>query len=65
MTSFPGSPRLLKGGIVLIDANTGVVQRIISLQYNPDTLSRTLQVQGTGNESGDRSSSPGSLLTTC
>lgn len=54
MTTFPGSPRLLKGGIVLIDANTGVVQRIISLQYNPDTLSRTLQVQGTGNESGDR-----------
>jgi hypothetical protein len=53
MTTFPGSPRLLKGGIVLIDANTGVVQQIISLQYNPDTLSRTLQVQGTG-ESGDR-----------
>ena len=53
MTTFPGSPRLLKGGIVLIDTNTGLVQRIISLQYNPDTLSRTLQVQGTG-ESGDR-----------
>jgi hypothetical protein len=58
MTSFPGSPRLLKGGIVLIDADTGVVQRIIALQYNPDTLSPTLQVQGVGNESGDRSSSP-------
>jgi hypothetical protein len=53
MTTFPGSPRLLKGGIVLIDTNTGLVERIISLQYNPDTLSRTLQVQGTG-ESGDR-----------
>ena len=53
MTTFPGSPRLLKGGIVLIDPNTGLVERIISLQYNPDTLSRTLQVQGTG-ESGDR-----------
>lgn len=54
MTSFPGSPRLLKDGIVLIDADTGVVQRIISLQYNPDTLTRTLQVQGVGNETGDR-----------
>jgi hypothetical protein len=53
MTTFPGSPRLLKGGIVLIDPNNGLVERIISLQYNPDTLSRTLQVQGTG-ESGDR-----------
>ncbi|KYC37275.1 hypothetical protein WA1_47530 [Scytonema hofmannii PCC 7110] len=54
MTTFPGSPRLLKGGIVLVDPNTAIVQRIIALQYNPDTLSRTLQVQGAGTESGDR-----------
>jgi hypothetical protein len=54
MTSFPGSPRLLKGGIVLIDPGTSMVKRIIALQYNPDTLSRTLQVQGIGAESGDR-----------
>jgi hypothetical protein len=48
------SPRLLKGGIVLIDPNTSAVQRIIALQYNPDTLSRTLQPQAI-KESGDRS----------
>jgi hypothetical protein len=30
------------------------VQRIITLQYNPETLSRTLQVQGAGGEGGDR-----------
>ena len=54
MSSFPGSPRLIKGGIVLIDPNSGAVQRIIALQYNPDTLSRTLQVQGVG-EKADRS----------
>lgn len=54
MTTFPGSPRLLKGGIVLMDPETSAVQRIISLQYNPDTLTRTLQVQGMG-DSGDRS----------
>lgn len=54
MTTFPGSPRLLKGGIVLIDPDTSSVRRIIALQYNPDTLSRTLQVQGVGAESGDR-----------
>lgn len=54
MTTFPNSPRLLKGGIVLMDPESGNVQRIITLQYNPDTLSRTLQVQGMG-ESGDRS----------
>lgn len=51
MTTFPGSPRLLKGGIVLIDANTGIVQRVIALQYNPVTVSRTLQGQSAGEES--------------
>jgi hypothetical protein len=34
--SFPNSPNLLKGGIVLIDPGTDSVQRIIALQYNPD-----------------------------
>jgi hypothetical protein len=53
MSTFPGSPRLLKGGVVLLDPDTGAVQRIIPLQYNPDTLSRTLQVKGAGAESGD------------
>ena len=55
MTTFPNSPRLLKGGIVLMDPETSAVQRIISLQYNPDTLTRTLQVQGIGAEGGNRS----------
>ena len=54
MTSFPNSPRLLKGGIVLIDPQSGNVKRMIALQYNPDTLTRTLQPQGMG-ESADRS----------
>ena len=53
MASSPNSPRLLKGGLVLIDADTSAVQRIIVLQYNPDTLSRTLQPQAV-KESGDR-----------
>jgi hypothetical protein len=54
MNSFRRSPRLTKGGIVLYDPDTSAVLRIIPLQYNPDSLSRTLQVQGMG-ESGDRS----------
>jgi hypothetical protein len=54
MTTFPNSPRLLKGGIVLIDPDSSAVRRIVVLQYNPDTLSRTLQPQ-TVKESGDRS----------
>ena len=55
MTTFPNSPKLLKGGIVLIDPETSAVQRIISLQYNPDSLSRTLQIKGVGAEDADRS----------
>ncbi len=56
MTTFPNSPRLLKGGIVLLDPSTAQVQRIIALQYNPDTLTRTLQVQSVDNSTGgDRS----------
>lgn len=54
MTSFPGSPRLTKGGIVLLDPGTGMPVQTIVLQYNPDTLTRTLQVQGIGPEPGDR-----------
>ncbi|MCW5799965.1 MAG: hypothetical protein KIT40_15825 [Nitrospira sp.] len=54
MTTFPGSPKLLKGGIVLIDPATAQVQRIIALQYNPESLSRSLQIQGVS-EGGDRS----------
>ena len=53
MTSFPNSPRLIKGGIVLIDPSSGAIRRVIALQYNPDTLTRTLQVQAVGPE-GDR-----------
>lgn len=54
MSNFPRSPRLLKGGIVLLDPTTGQVQRVIALQYNPDTLTRTLQVQA-ASEGSDRS----------
>jgi hypothetical protein len=54
MTTFPRSPRILKGGIVLIDPDTSSIKRIIALQYNPDTVSRTLQVQSI-KEGGDRS----------
>lgn len=55
MTTFPNAPKLIKGGIVLIDPVTSAVRRIIALQYNPDSISRSLQVQGVGAESGDRS----------
>lgn len=55
MSGFPGSPRILKGGIVLIDAASSAVLRVIALQYNPDSLTRSLQVQPISADGGDRS----------
>src|SRR6266404_1071034 len=55
MTTFPNSPRLLKGGLALLDPDSGQVQSVIALQYNPDTLSRSFQIKGMGTEGGDRS----------
>jgi hypothetical protein len=56
MSGFPGSPRLLKGGLVLLDPDSFVVlaNGVIVLQYNPDTLTRTLKIKGV-EEGGDRS----------
>ena len=52
MSTFPNSPKLLKGGIVLLDPDTGAVRRIISLQYFPDTVTRSLQIQGVSADGG-------------
>lgn len=54
MTS-PNSPRLLRGGIVLVDPDSGQVLRVIAMQYNPDTLTRTLQPQAIASDGQDRS----------
>jgi len=56
MSAFPGSPRVLKGGIVLLDPDqfTVLPNGIIVLQYNPDTLTRSLKIKG-AEEGGDRS----------
>ena len=53
MTSFPGSPRLIKGAIIGIDIFNPLAS-VILFQYNPDTLTRTLQAKMSG-EGGDRS----------
>ena len=57
MSTFPDSPSILKGGLVLLDPVTSIVARVIVLQYNPDSLSRTLQAQGAAVDAsgGDRS----------
>ena len=51
----PISPRLVKGGIVIMDPVTSTVKSVIALQYNPDSLTRTLQVQAVaGGQDGTR-----------
>lgn len=47
------SPNVIRGGIVLLDPNSGRVRRMIPLQYNPDSISRTFQIKGAGGEAGD------------
>lgn len=53
MTGFPGSPAILKGGLVLVDPTSAAVRRVIALQYNPDSLTRTLQVKNAGHDTPD------------
>src|SRR4249920_3148614 len=50
----PISPRVMKGGIVMLDPDVGIPRGIVMLQYNPDTVTRRLQPQSTGDQ-GDRS----------
>ena len=56
MSAFPGSPRILKGGIVLLDPNSfaPIPNGVIVLQYNPDTLTRSFKIKSV-EEGGDRS----------
>ncbi|PYI66565.1 hypothetical protein CVV68_13420 [Arthrobacter livingstonensis] len=55
MSAPPNAPRLVRGGIVLVDPDTAAVLRIIALQYNPATLTRTLAIHGAGKDTPDRS----------
>ncbi len=45
MSTSPNSPKLLKGGIVVLEPGGTIVNRVISLQYNPQTLTRSIQPQ--------------------
>jgi hypothetical protein len=53
MSSFPGSPTLLKGAIVGVSV-IDPLSSVVIFQYNPDTLTRTIRVSAAGRE-GDKS----------
>jgi len=49
MTTFPGSPRVLKGALVSVDP-LSPIPGVIIFQYNPDTLTRTLKPRAAGGD---------------
>jgi hypothetical protein len=53
MTSFPGSPRLMKGALLGVDL-LGPPGSPIIFQYNPETMTRRLDPQTLGGGSGDK-----------
>lgn len=53
MTSFTRTPRLMKGAIVGLDPLNPLAS-VTVFQYNPDTMTRTLNAQTTGGEGSDR-----------
>lgn len=53
MSSFPNSPKVLKGAIIGVDPFNPLAS-IAVFQYNPHTVTRTLQVQASG-DGGDKS----------
>ncbi|WP_445173394.1 CIS tube protein [Microcoleus sp.] len=50
--TFPGSPKLPKGAIVAVDSSTYIVVSTVAFQYNPETLTRTLQPQVASEKNG-------------
>jgi len=56
--SLTSSPKLIKGGLVVLAPGGGAVRRTIALQYNPDTLTRSYQVQGVGGDGGGERAQP-------
>ncbi|PHM07175.1 hypothetical protein [Nostoc sp. 'Peltigera malacea cyanobiont' DB3992] len=54
MSSFPRAPKTLKATIAILDAVTFFPKGAIVLQYNSETLRRTLQVRSAGSEGSDR-----------
>jgi len=52
VTRYADIPKPIRSGIVVVDPDRGTPQRIIVLQFNPDTLERSLSPQSAGG-SGD------------
>jgi hypothetical protein len=47
-SEFPGSPKLLKGALVVYGTTLPIPSRIVVFQYNPESMSRTLFDESSG-----------------
>ncbi len=56
--SLSTSPKLIKGGLVILAAGGNTARQTIALQYNPESLSRSYQVQGSGGDGGAERAMP-------
>ncbi|KWX02084.1 signal peptide protein [Carbonactinospora thermoautotrophica] len=54
MTRYTDLPKPIRSGLVVLDPVRGTPQRVIVMQFNPDTLERSLAPQAAGAEQGDR-----------
>ncbi|MFC6062665.1 hypothetical protein [Streptomyces ochraceiscleroticus] len=52
MSTYADIPKPIRSGIVIVDPERGTPQRIIVLQFNPDTLERSVAPQAAGGEGG-------------
>ena len=66
MSSFPGSPRLLKGAIIGVDPTNVVTAlksaNVILFQYNPETMSRQVEARSLSWEDGSNRYEPFRLI---
>jgi hypothetical protein len=52
MSVFADIPRAIRAGIVVVDPDTGAPQRVIVMQFNPDSLERSISPQAAGGTAG-------------
>jgi len=56
--TLTSSPRLIKGALVVMAPGGGAIRNTINVQYNPDQISHTYQVQGVGGDGGGERAQP-------
>ncbi len=53
MSSSPQSPPVFKAGLVVLDPKSAAIRKVIVLQYNPETLSRSFEITRKEGSYGD------------